>query len=109
LINGRLGYCPLGLLQEELTIEENMQVMGGLKGLQPKYIVRYMLKMLRYFRLKGLENVRVKHLSDAQKKKVSIAAALIGFPKVLLFDEITDGVDVDGRRKMMTLLKAYSE
>jgi ABC-type multidrug transport system ATPase subunit len=85
-MNGVVGYCPLGLLHEELTVEENVRVVGALRGMKAKQAIRYMLKMLRYFRLKDFEHIRVKHLSDIQKKKLSLTVALIGFPKVLLFD-----------------------
>ena len=74
------------LLEEELTVKENLRIAAAFRGLNAKYAIRYTLKMLRYFRLKGFENMKAKYLSDAQKKKVSLAVALIGFPKILLID-----------------------
>ncbi len=86
LLTRVLGYCPVRLLQEDLSVEENVRVVGALRGLNAEYTIRYTLKLLRYFRLKGFEKMRVKNLSEIQKKKISLAVALIGFPKVLLFD-----------------------
>jgi ABC-type multidrug transport system ATPase subunit len=34
--------------------------------------------------------------------------ALLGFPRLLLFDEVTGGVDPEGRRRILNLIKSYS-
>jgi ABC-type multidrug transport system ATPase subunit len=52
-----------------------------------------MVKMLRYFRRKVIEQVKAKYLSEVQKKKVSLILAMLGFPKILLLDESTSSVD----------------
>jgi ABC-type multidrug transport system ATPase subunit len=68
-----------------------------------------MIKLLRYFRLKGIEQVQAQYLSAAQKKKVSLAIAMIGFPKVLALDEVTSSVDHDGKKRILSLIKAYTD
>jgi ABC-type multidrug transport system ATPase subunit len=76
--------------------------------LTDKFITIFMVKLLRYFRLRGLEQVRGQYLSVTQKKKVSLAIALLGFPKILLFDEVTGNVDLEGRRRINYLIKSYT-
>ncbi|KAG0725814.1 ATP-binding cassette sub-family A member 5 [Chionoecetes opilio] len=44
-------------------------------------------------------------LSGGQKRKLSIAIALIGDPKMIFLDEPTAGVDTYSRRKLWTLLR----
>ena len=34
--------------------------------------------------------------------------ALLGFPQLLLFDEITGSVDPEGKRRILNLIKSYS-
>lgn len=105
----KIGYCPQqGLLIDELTVEQNIRLAGALKGLKEKYVTIFMLKLLRYFRLRGIQQVRGGYLSASQKKKVSLIMALLGFPKLLLFDEITGSVDPQGKRRILSLIKSYS-
>ena len=40
-----------------------------------------------------------------QKRKLSVALALVGNPKLLLLDEPTSGMDVASRREMWSLLQ----
>lgn len=80
-----------------------------IKGLTSNYITKFMLLFLKYFRLKGIEQVRAKYLSEAEKKKISFIIAFLGFPKLLYFDEITSGVEQESRKRMLELMKSYSE
>lgn len=105
----KIGYCPQeGTLIGELTVEQNIRLAGALKGLQANYVSKYMLRLIIYFRLRNILQVRARHLSTAQKKKVSLVLALLGFPSLLIFDEVTGGVDQEGRRKILNLIKCYS-
>lgn len=68
-----------------------------------------MLLFLRHFRLKGVEQVKVMYLSEPEKKKLCFIISFLGFPKYLYFDEVTSGVEAESRRRMLDLIKAYSE
>ena len=46
-----------------------------------------------------------KELSGGQKRKLSVAIALIGDPKVIFLDEPTAGMDPSSRRHLWSLLK----
>lgn len=105
----KIGYCPQeGLLIEELTVEQNIRLSGLLKGLKERYVSRYMMKMIIYFRLRAVLQVRAVYLSASQKKKVSLIMAFLGFPRLLLFDEVTGSVDPEGRKRILNLIKSYS-
>jgi len=47
----------------------------------------------------------VKNLTENQRRKTQVAMALLGKPRVLVFDEPTMSVDVLTRRKIWDVLK----
>ena len=53
------------------------------------------------------KNVMAKNLSGGQKRKLSVAIALIGGSKFVLLDEPTSGMDLSSRRKLWDMLKKY--
>ena len=51
-------------------------------------------KLVSQFEFEALLNIKAKHLSGGQKKKLVIALALLGDPKILLLDECFAALDV---------------
>ncbi|MGQ8872594.1 ABC transporter ATP-binding protein [Paenibacillus sp. TSA_86.1] len=62
-------------------------------------------KLLKQFDLEEHSTAYVNKLSGGQKQKLSILLTLINNPKVIIFDELTTGLDVMARRKIWDLLK----
>ena len=48
-------------------------------------------------------------MSGGQKRKLSVAIALIGDSKVVMLDEPTSGMDTTTRRRFWEMLKSYKE
>jgi energy-coupling factor transport system ATP-binding protein len=48
-------------------------------------------------------------LSGGQKRRVAIAGVLVMQPQILILDEPTAGLDPEGKRKILALIKAYQE
>lgn len=57
----------------------------------------------------NLQNHLIRQLSGGQKKKVSVAAQLVGFQKVFICDEPDSGLDAASRVQQMEILKEISE
>ncbi|KRT85165.1 ABC transporter ATP-binding protein [Oryctes borbonicus] len=52
-------------------------------------------------------NTFVTELSGGMKRKLSLGIALMGNPKILILDEPTAGVDVEGRREIWDLILSF--
>ncbi|WP_057491435.1 ABC transporter ATP-binding protein [Streptococcus orisasini] len=62
-------------------------------------------ELLKDFDLIKLSNSKIKNLSGGEMQKLSILLTLVNSPKVIIFDEITTGVDPIGRRKIWDHIK----
>lgn len=66
-------------------------------------------ELLDEFDLLAFKKSNVNSLSGGEKQKLSILLTLINKPKVIIFDEITTGLDVVARRKVWELIKKVNQ
>lgn len=59
--------------------------------------------------LTGAARTRVRKYSLGMKQRLSLAAALLGEPSILVLDEPVNGLDPEGIRTVRTFLRAYAE
>ncbi|KAJ8903474.1 hypothetical protein NDN08_004581 [Rhodosorus marinus] len=105
-----LGIVPQSnsILHDELTCTEHMEMIAGIKGMRgnaPELTRQLLVEV-------GLEDAmgqRAKSLSGGQKRKLLLAMALVGSPKILILDEHSAGVDVFARRSLWKLLQRDRE
>lgn len=83
-----------------LTGEENLHILQTLKGC-PKSDID---KVLQIVRLSEARKKKVNHYSLGMKQRLGLAAALLGFPKLLILDEPTNGLDPAGIQEMRELI-----
>ena len=76
-----------------LTGEENLHILQTLKGCAKADID----KVLRIVRLEEARKKKVSHYSLGMKQRLGLASALLGFPRLLILDEPTNGLDQIGR------------
>ena len=83
-----LGYCPqFDKLPEYLTVNETLTLFSKLRG---SYSTEKIVDdMLNVFQLNEFERSLVQNLSGGNKRKLSVAIALVGSPTVVLLDEPT--------------------
>ena len=54
-----------------------------------------------------MRNTKAKNLSGGSKRKLSVAIALCGDSKFVMLDEPTSGMDLQARRSLWNMLRAY--
>ncbi len=83
-----------------LTGEENLRIVQALRGV-PERTIREVLQIVR---LDGQRGKKVAHYSLGMKQRLGLAAALLGYPKLLILDEPTNGLDPAGIQEMRELI-----
>lgn len=83
-----------------LTGEENLRIVQTLRGIPEKNI----REVLQIVRLDGQWEKKVAHYSLGMKQRLGLAAALLGYPKLLILDEPTNGLDPAGIQEMRELI-----
>lgn len=88
-----------------LTGEENLRIIQTLKGCSEKDID----KVLKIVRLDEARKKLASHYSLGMKQRLGLAAALLGFPRLLILDEPTNGLDPAGIQEMRELIRSLPE
>ena len=91
------GYLPEELyFYQRLTGREYLRLVAGLKGCD----VDEVPAEIEFFELKAAESKWVGGYSLGMRKKLGLAAAFLGGPRVLVLDEPLNGLDVEMMRKL---------
>ena len=99
-INERFTKFKLGLVPQyggvihDLTLRDNLKLVAEIH-IKEKYLIEQKInKLISQFEFESLLNIKAKHLSGGQRKKLVIAMALINDPKILLLDEPFAALDI---------------
>ena len=110
-LRARIGYMPeYDALIEDASAYEQVAFWGELSGLAPE-ASRDRAHEVLYF--VGLDEARyrpVSGYSTGMRQRVKLAQALVHSPELIFLDEPTNGLDPDGRRRMLELvLRVHAE
>lgn len=98
----------LGVTPQETGLPPTLrvgEVIDFVRGHYPNPMPRD--ELLDRFDLGGLVKRQTGSLSGGQKRRVAVSLALAGRPRLVLLDEPTTGLDVEGRRALWTALRDY--
>ncbi|XP_060574789.1 cholesterol transporter ABCA5-like isoform X2 [Ruditapes philippinarum] len=105
-IRSMTGICPQhNILFEDLTCLEHLQLFAGIKGVKGDDRDKEIEDAINSVGLAEQRDIRSKALSGGQKRKLSVAIAIIGDPKIIFLDEPTAGMDPFSRRHLWSVLK----
>jgi ATP-binding cassette subfamily A (ABC1) protein 3 len=101
-----IGVCSQqNVLWDDLTVKEHLEFFARLKGLSAAEGARASKTLIEEVGLAEKMNVKSAALSGGQKRKLCVAIAFMGDPKVVFLDEPTSGMDVNSRRATWELIK----
>ncbi len=105
-IKALLGYLPQELgLYPNLTAREFLDYIAILKGVTDRSMrQKQVTEVLEQVRLSADADRPLRTYSGGMKRRVGIAQALLGDPKLLIVDEPTAGLDPEERVRLRNLL-----
>ena len=91
----KLGLVPqYGGIIQDLSLIDNLKLVAEIHIKEKELRNQKINKIVSQFEFEALLNIKAKHLSGGQKKKLVIAMALINDPKILLLDEPFAALDI---------------
>ena len=101
-----LGLVPQSIaLYDELSALQNLQIFGQLYGLHGSVLRERIDQALEAVGLVDRRRDQVKTYSGGMKRRLSLVAALLHRPKLLLCDEPTVGIDPQSRNAIFDYLE----
>ena len=81
-------YCPqFDALYDLLTVREHLELFARIKGIEEAEMESTVMSLIKLMDLTKFENKRAGTLSGGNKRKLSVAIALIGEPPVVFLGE----------------------
>ncbi|XP_039629926.1 ATP-binding cassette sub-family A member 2 isoform X3 [Polypterus senegalus] len=104
-VQQNIGYCPqFDALFEDLTAREHLKLYTRLRGVPWKDEDRVVQWALDKLELTKYADKPAGTYSGGNKRKLSTAIALIGYPSLIFLDEPTTGMDPKARRFLWNLI-----
>ena len=104
-----MGLCPqFDTLIERYSVLENLYFFASVKGIKQADIGPVVEAFMKALNIKKYENKLIQHLSGGNRRKVSLAVALLGCPPTVYLDEPSTGLDPVASRLMWRLLSSIA-
>ena len=108
-IKRMVGYLPDSVgFYPELTGRENLRFTGRLNGLAPALCEQRADELLERVGMTAAADRKTGGYSRGMKQRLGIADVLMKDPKVIIMDEPTLGIDPEGMRELISLIRELS-
>jgi len=105
-VRARIGLTgQYAAVDEYLTGRENLHMVARLSHLAPAQARRLVDELLDRFDLTDAASRTVRTYSGGMRRRLDLAASLVGAPSVLFLDEPTTGLDPRGRLAMWEVIE----
>jgi len=104
-IKKRIGYMSQRFsLYEDLTVNENIELYGGIYGMTMKEIRQRREELLQRLSFTGYGETLIQALPLGLRQKLAFAVAVFHEPEIVFLDEPTSGVDPVTRRQFWEMI-----
>ena len=104
-----IGYCPqFDALLDKMTAREHLDLYAAIKGIPYARRKKLVDQKIDQLNLKRYEDVQAGTYSGGNKRKLSVAMALLGNPPIVFLDEPSSGMDPEARRFMWSIVSKIS-
>ncbi|GLI66002.1 hypothetical protein VaNZ11_009613 [Volvox africanus] len=105
-IRAQMGVCPqFDILWNELNGSEHLSIYGHVKGLPRRKVASDVATLLEKVKLTYAADQRAGAYSGGMKRRLSVAIALLGDPRIVYLDEPTTGMDPISRRYVWDIIQ----
>ncbi|MDL4839494.1 ATP-binding cassette domain-containing protein [Aquibacillus rhizosphaerae] len=105
-VRKNIGYLPQHFsMYKNITVRECLNHLGNLKGISMHNRSKDILTTAENVNLIDVLDTKIKNLSGGMLRRVGIAQAILGNPKLLIVDEPTVGLDIEERVRFRRLLR----
>lgn len=105
-----IGYCPqFDCISPLLGVTDHLYLFGRIKGLIGADLEQAVEIKIKEMQLEKYRNRYAGTLSGGNKRKLSVAIALIGEPPIIFLDEPSTGMDPFARRFMWSVIDDVAE
>lgn len=109
-IKKHIGYMSQRFtLYPDLKVCENIELFGGIYGLNDRQIAEKRVSMLQRLGLDDVSDMFVRDMPLGWKQKLAFSIAMIHDPEILFLDEPTGGVDPKTRRNFWDMINEAAQ
>lgn len=104
-----LGYIPdQPFLYEKLTGRDFLYFIGGMFRMDKQTVTQKIAQLIDHFEIGSWVDKRTEDYSQGMRQRITIAAALLHDPKVVIIDEPMIGLDPRSARTVKDTLKKFT-
>jgi oleandomycin transport system ATP-binding protein len=105
-VRRRIGLTgQYAAVDELISARENLYLIARLLGIRPAAARKRADEMLARFGLSAAAATKVRAFSGGMRRRLDLAASLIGRPAVLFLDEPTTGLDLSSRNELWAMIR----
>lgn len=109
-VKAQIGYLPESPpVYGEMRVDEYLDFVAAIKKVKPKERKEMIATIKSLVQIEDMSRRLIKNLSKGYRQRVGMAQAMIGYPKLIIMDEPTVGLDPKQIIEMREVIKKLGE